>query len=447
MSLCFVTHYTNAFGGGSNTLKLWHFAVEHCRILTIGIALTSNIGLMACSSMPPVRIEVGTQAVRPIQHESFVVADEPQAALVAREILLSGGNAADAAVALGFSLAVTLPSSAGLGGGGACMVYEANEGTAEVLEFLNIGDPSPAPRLAGGLFSLHARHGSMNWSQVVSPSEYLARFGFPVSLALQRDLDNHGSRLVNERAAIELFMTPQRDMLKAGDQLYQPLLALTLGTVRTRFSKGTSAGDLEDEMVVSIAKTLDVDVRDISRTAIPAWMPVNPRARQDGNLFLHDSGSGPDHENRKASELHEREYETSAASTDFIVADAQGKIVACGITMDQPFGMGIVSRNFGFLIASGGSSGVIANSPIVIAYLAERGTQALTLAAASTGRGAARRVTNEVRDVSRIASQTREQAEINMVYCRQDSAARRARCRALARSNGHGYAAVIGLEK
>src|SRR4051794_13067311 len=94
-----------------------------------------------------------------------VVADEPRAALAAREVLSAGGTAADAAVTLAFVLGVTLPSRAGLGGGGGCLAYASdrkspNEGVPETVLFTpvapsgfaaNADRPAAVPMLPRGM--------------------------------------------------------------------------------------------------------------------------------------------------------------------------------------------------------------------------------------------------------------------------------------------------------
>ncbi|TAN70519.1 MAG: gamma-glutamyltransferase, partial [Magnetospirillum sp.] len=65
----------------------------------------------------------------------MVAADEPRAALAGRNVLSAGGTAVDAATAMYFTLAVTYPSAASLGGGGSCIVHDNGGKKTEVMEF------------------------------------------------------------------------------------------------------------------------------------------------------------------------------------------------------------------------------------------------------------------------------------------------------------------------
>ena len=120
------------------------------------------------------------------------VADEPRAARVAADMLSAGGTAADAAVALYFTLSVTLPSVASLGGGGVCVVYDGKANRGQILDFMPRqpagGGPIAVPVAARGMFALYAQYGKLRWEQLIGPAETLARFGGPVSRALAADL-------------------------------------------------------------------------------------------------------------------------------------------------------------------------------------------------------------------------------------------------------------------
>lgn len=170
-----------------------------------------------------------------------VAAEEPRAALVARNILSAGGSAADAAVAAGFTMAVTLPSRAGLGGGGACLVLNPRRGDVEAIVFppgqrvaapMGADRPAAVPMMARGLFALHARSGRRPFEELLAPAEQAARLGTEVSRALALDLAAVAGPLLADPYAAAIF-GPSGQPLATGERLVQPDLGATIGTLRT----------------------------------------------------------------------------------------------------------------------------------------------------------------------------------------------------------------------
>ncbi len=163
-------------------------------------------------------------------------ADEPRAAIAGRDVLVAGGSAVDAAVAMGFTLAVTLPSSAGLGGGGACVTFDGRTVTPTLFDFpaMTAGASRIAvPALVRGMALLHARHGRIAWSQLLGPAETAARFGTPVSRALAHDLAQAPTDLARDPATARIF-APGGALVREGDTLVQLDLATILGQLRQK---------------------------------------------------------------------------------------------------------------------------------------------------------------------------------------------------------------------
>jgi len=168
--------------------------------------------------------------------------DEPRATLAGRDVLEAGGSAIDAATAIYFNLAVTMPSAAGLGGGGVCIVHDAQSNVTKTLDFLARAPESTAmpsrranavPGNVAGFHALHSRYGRLPWAQLVAPAEGLARFGFKVSRAFSHDLKKIGDALLSEPAANNIFGRPIKGgLLREGDKWLQPRLANVIGSIR-----------------------------------------------------------------------------------------------------------------------------------------------------------------------------------------------------------------------
>src|SRR5579863_9529001 len=204
----------------------------------------------------------------------MVVAEEPLATDVGVSVLKSGGNAVDAAVAVGFALAVTHPYAGNIGGGGFMLVRMADGRTT----FIDFREKAPSAathdmylnasgvpttdsvvgwRAAGvpgtvrGFELANKKYGSKPWAELVKPAITLAANGFPVS-KWQMDSWQRSSPLLSH------FPESKRIFLKGGayydwqEAFKQPELARTLERVASLgssdFYDGETAHILANEM-------------------------------------------------------------------------------------------------------------------------------------------------------------------------------------------------------
>ncbi len=217
----------------------------------------------------------GLDAKEPVRAlHGMVVAQEPLAADVGLAVLKNGGNAVDAAVAVGFALAVTHPSAGNIGGGGFMLVRLAN-GKTDFLDFrecapqkatrdMYIGPDGKAtrdsifgwrssgvPGSVAGFETASKKFGSKSWAELVSPAVKLARDGFPVSPTLAASLAEEKS-LATDPESRRIFLR-DGSTLQAGEILKQPELADTLA----RIADGGSKGFYEGETARKLAAAMD----------------------------------------------------------------------------------------------------------------------------------------------------------------------------------------------
>lgn len=214
-----------------------------------------------------------------------VVADDPEAAVVGRDILSAGGAAADAAVATYFTLAVTKPTAAGLMGGGICVIHDSSTQRTETLAFPSMmpGRPAgggaagtvPIPGNPRGFAVLHARYGVLKWGELLQPAENLARFGFRVSRAFAADLGAYSKKIAGSPDLASMFSTVDRKrVLREGDQLTRLGLSGVLGRLRVRGVGDLYQGSLARDIIEGARPLGGKLTRDDLRNYRPSTRPT-----------------------------------------------------------------------------------------------------------------------------------------------------------------------------
>lgn len=221
--------------------------------------------LSACSD------EDGLEAGVVAGFAGVVAADEPHAAVVGRDVLAVGGNAADAAVAMYFALSVTYPSRTGLAGGGVCLTFDSAAARADVIEFL------PRRAQAGGLLpigvrafaAIHARMGVLRWEQLVAPSENYARFGFPASRALVSDVAQARDLILADPELKALLSTSSGQLPAEGERIEQFELSTILAGIRQQGAGYVYSGPFPSRFADAAAAVGQVMTPEEIRAAVP----------------------------------------------------------------------------------------------------------------------------------------------------------------------------------
>jgi gamma-glutamyltranspeptidase/glutathione hydrolase len=225
-------------------------------------------------AMSTVLVSLPMLAHEPVRaRQAMVVAQESLAADVGVAILKSGGNAVDAAVAMGFALAVTYPQAGNIGGGGFMLIRFA-DGKSTFIDFRErapgkatrtmyqdaSGNVTKAsvegwtsagvPGTVRGLEYAHGKFGTRKWADLVAPATGLARDGFAVSYALSESLRTN-TKLPTWPESKRIFLK-NGERYAPGEILKQPELAAVLDRIAKNGAREFYEGETAKKLAAAM---------------------------------------------------------------------------------------------------------------------------------------------------------------------------------------------------
>ena len=212
-----------------------------------------------------------------VSRYGMVVSEEEIASRVGAEILAKGGNAVDAAVAVGIALAVVLPEAGNLGGGGFMLLHLAEKKLSTAIDYREVA-PAKSHRdmylnvdgsvnnnevrmgwsgigvpgtVAGMAYALE-KYGTMSWKDVVKPSIALAKEGFVLKPAHEESFARAENRLGRNEASKKIFLDANGKAFAFGEKLVQKDLAWSLEQLHKHGPKAFYQGEIGKKIVADI---------------------------------------------------------------------------------------------------------------------------------------------------------------------------------------------------
>jgi len=229
----------------------------------------------------------------------MVVSQNSLATSVGQTILARGGNAVDAAVAVGFALAVTLPRAGNLGGSGFMLAHMAEETKTVAFDYRSVAPLTAsvekyskadgemdwdkltfgpmAPGVPGTVAAMHQawhRFGSLPWKELLLPAYQLAHDGFAVGHDLAHVL-NMASAVLNYYSPDSAYTRQDGQLWLAGDVLIQKDLAWSIGQIMEHGSAAFYTGELAARITRAFEKEGGIiSQEDLSAYEVKERVPV-----------------------------------------------------------------------------------------------------------------------------------------------------------------------------
>lgn len=263
----------NATSLAATFRRVWMIAAT----LVLCVALASPVLAQspAPEALPSTNLSAAQSATA---RNGMVSSQDAYATRVGVAILERGGNAVDAAVAVGFALAASMPRAGNIGGGGFMVIHLA-DGRQTTIDYREAAPAATRPdifldekgnvderksRFSGlavgvpgtvaGLAMAHARYGSGKFklAELIAPTIKLAREGVPVENDLLDTLPMVAQRLVRQPAAAKIFLQPDGTALPQGTTLKQLELADSLEIIAREGVRGFYEGPIAHKIVATV---------------------------------------------------------------------------------------------------------------------------------------------------------------------------------------------------
>lgn len=253
------------------------------KVISILLQSLITVSLILSSSFQCLIAQAAIYSSESIHHpiiadNGMVASQHHLATQVGLDLLKEGGNAIDAAVGVGFALAVVLPRAGNLGGGGFMLLHEAKSKKTTAINYREMAPKAAhrdmylneagevdnekfnqsyhavgVPGTVAGMLHALENYGTMDIATVIAPAIVLAEEGFPVTHDLAAVLNKYEQRLKKSAEAKKIFFKGET-YYEAGDILKQTDLAWSLRQISKKGTKGFYKGPLADKLIADIQK-------------------------------------------------------------------------------------------------------------------------------------------------------------------------------------------------